>query len=81
MEKIKNASLLLVAAVIVNFAACKKNRVCTCAIDTPQGVIVTKTTLYDVKKSEGRNNRIGSQTITETASTITKSNKTTCTLK
>ena len=77
----KKITLLFVAMFAIGFASCKKNRVCTCAIETPSGIIVTETTMYAVKKREGRDNCIGSQTITKTASTSTASNKTTCNLK
>lgn len=73
----KKLTILLVLTACIS---CKKDRVCECATETPQGIYVTTTTLFDVKKSEARNNCIGSQTTLATSTSTTTGNKTTCKL-
>jgi hypothetical protein len=75
----KKTALICFASIIV--LSCRKDRVCECGIETPNGVVVEETTFYDVTKKQGKNNCIGSQTVTKTATSTTYGNKVTCKLK
>jgi len=72
---------LIAVLLSLSFTFCKKDRTCTCGTETPQGVLVTETVMFDITKHEGRDNCIGSQITIKTASTSTTGVKTTCKLK
>jgi hypothetical protein len=74
-------TISLTIGALLAFASCRKDRVCTCGIETPNGVIVETTTMYKVTKREAHTNCFGQQTVTQTATSTTYSNKKTCKLK
>ena len=75
----KRSGLILV--IVAALSSCKKDRICECAIETPNGVIVETTTLHDVSKKRAKDNCIGYQTVTQTASGTTYGNNKSCKLK
>ena len=77
----KKITLLAVAFVALTAVSCKKDRICTCTTTSTGGTTTQKTTMYEVKKSDARENCIGYQTETTSSAGTSTGDKTTCELK
>jgi uncharacterized lipoprotein YehR (DUF1307 family) len=78
----KKITLLFAAILVISFASCKKDRICTCTYTNIDGTTEKeKTTYYKAKKKDVRKNCIGGQTeYTSSTGVVTIYGKSTCEL-